>query len=122
MLRLSNTRWIVSASGQCHRQGDRDLSELEAQAIRRREGEMAACLRFYGTENIGGSWALIFIIPSRFSAGSRRRGRPHVGVQGDRLLIYTDHRLLPVIQPFVHFQDVFHLGDVLINPGPPPSR
>ena len=98
----------------CHCQGDGNLSELEARTIRRGEGEMAARLRFYGAENIGGPAALIFVIPSRFPSWHRRRGGPHVGVQGDRLLIQADHRLLRVIRPFVHLQDVFHLGDIVV--------
>jgi hypothetical protein len=43
-----------------------------------------------------------------------RRGWPHIGVQGDRLLIQADYRLLRIVRPFVHFQDVFHLDDVVV--------
>src|SRR3982751_4293037 len=57
----------------CHCQGDRNPSELGARAIWRREGEMAARLRFYRTENIGGPAALIFVIPSRLSSWNRWR-------------------------------------------------
>src|SRR5713101_8924538 len=98
----------------CHRQGDRNLSELEARTIRCHESEMAARLRFYSTENIGGPAPLIFVVPSRLSSWNRWRSGPQVGVQSDRLLVYAEHRLLRVIRPFVHLQDVFHLGDILI--------
>jgi hypothetical protein len=60
----------------CHRQADRHLGEFKARAIRCREGKMAARLRFYSTENIGGPTALIFVIPSRFSSWNRWRDRP----------------------------------------------
>src|ERR1017187_7778946 len=86
----------------CHRHGDGDLSELEARAIRRREGEMAARLRFYRTEDISGPATLIFVIPSRFSSWNRRRDGPQIGVQRDRLLIDADYRLLRAVWPFVH--------------------
>src|SRR5215831_16052483 len=58
----------------CHRQGHRNPSELEAPAIRCREGEMAARLRFYSTENIGGPATFLFVIQSRFSSWNCRRG------------------------------------------------
>ena len=98
----------------CHRQGDGNLSELEARTIRRGEGEMTAGLRFYGAEDIGGPATLIFVIPPRLPSRHRRRGGPHVGMQGDRLLVQTDHRLLRVVRPFVHLQHVFHLGDIVV--------
>src|ERR1035437_6438949 len=86
----------------CHRHSDRDTSELEARAIRRRESEMAARLRLYGTENIGGPAALIFVIPSRFSSWNRRRGGPQIGVQRDRLLIDADYRVFWGVRPVGH--------------------
>src|SRR6185437_12942929 len=81
--------------------------------IWRGKGEMTPRLWLHGTKDIGGPAAFIFVIPPRFPSGRRRRRRSHIGVQGDRLLIQTDHRLLPVVWPFVHFQDIFHLGDVV---------
>src|ERR1035437_3465544 len=84
----------------CHRQIDRNPSELETRAIWCREGEMTARLRFYRTENIGGPAPLILVVAPRFSSWNRWRGGPQVGVQGDRFLIYADHRLLRVIRPF----------------------
>ena len=66
----------------------------------------------YGTEDIGGPAAFIFVIPARFPSRCCRRRGPHIGVEGDRLLIQTHYRFLLVIRPFVYFQDVFHLGDV----------
>jgi len=52
------------------------FSIAKARAIRRHESEMAARLRFYGTEDIGGPATLIFVIPARFSSWNRRRGGP----------------------------------------------
>ncbi len=53
-----------------------------------------------------------FVIPPRFSSWNRWRCRPQVSMQGDRLLIYADHRFLRVIRPLVHLKDVLHLGDI----------
>ena len=75
---------------------------------------MAARLGFYRAENVGGPAALVFVVPSGFPSWHGRRGRPHIGVQSDRLLIQADHWFLRVIRPFVHLQNVFHLGDVVI--------
>ena len=74
---------------------------------------MTTLFRLYRAENIGSPAALVFVILARFPPWHRRRSRPHVRVQGDRLLIQTDYRLLRVIRPLVQFQDVFHLGDVI---------
>src|SRR5579864_5191209 len=74
---------------------------------------MAAGLWLYGTENIGGPASFIFVIPARFPPRRCRRRGAHVGVQSDRLLIQTNHWFLLVVGAFVHFQDVFHLGDVV---------
>ena len=76
------------------------------------EGEMAPNLWLYGTEDTGGPAAYIFVIPARLPSGHCRRRGSHIGVQGQRLLIYTDYGLLRVIRPFVHFQDLLHLADV----------
>ena len=77
----------------CRRQADGNLSELEARAVRSREGEMAARLWLYGTENIGSPAPLVFVVPPRFPSWHGWRKRPQVGVQSNRLLIQTDHRL-----------------------------
>src|ERR1017187_1923133 len=71
----------------CHRQGDGNLSKLKTGTIRRGEGEMTACLRFYGAENIGRPATLIFVIPPRLPSRRCWRGWPHVGMQGDWLLV-----------------------------------
>src|SRR5580704_344800 len=70
----------------CQCQGHGHLGELEAGTIRRGEGEVPPSLRFYGAENIGGPTALVFVIAARFASWPSRRGWPHIGVQGDRLL------------------------------------
>lgn len=87
--------------------------ELKARTIWRGEGKMAPGLRLYGTENIGGPAAFIFVVPARLPAWHSRRGGSHIGVQVEWFLIQADYRLLRVIRPFVHFQDVFHLGNVV---------
>ena len=90
------------------------LGELEAGAIRRGEGEVTASLRLYGAENIGRAAALVFVVLSCLASRLGRRGWPHIGMQRDRLLIQTDYRLLRIIRPLVDFQNVFHLGDVVV--------
>src|SRR5713226_263998 len=75
---------------------------------------MTAGLGFYGAENIGRTAAFVFVIPPCLPSRGRRRGRPHVGMQGDWLLIQTNQRLLRVVWPFVHLQHVFHLGDIVV--------
>ena len=97
---------------QCH--GDRHLGELEARSIRRGEGEVPPGFGLYGAKDIGGPAALVFVIPARFPSGRCRRGWSHIGVQGDWLLIQTDDRLLRVLRPLIDFQNVFHLGDIVV--------
>ena len=75
---------------------------------------MTPGLWLYGAGNTGGLAALVFVILARFPSRHCRRGWPHIGVQGDRLFIQTDYRLLRVIRPLVHLQDIFHVGDVVV--------
>ena len=96
------------------RQSDDNLSELKGRTVGCREGEMSPRFRLYCAENVGSSATLIFIIPPCFPSRRCWPGGPHVGGQGDRLLVYTDHRLFGVIRPLVHLQYVFHLGDIVI--------
>jgi hypothetical protein len=90
------------------------FGEFEGRTIRCREGEMTACLGLYGAENIGRPVSLILVIPPRFLSRYCRRGRPQIGVQGDRLLVSADHWLFGIIRPLIQFQNIFHLGDVLV--------
>ena len=85
----------------CHCQGDRNLSKLKARAIRCSEGEMAARSVLQHRKHWQSRGAMIVILP-RFSSWNRWRCRPQVSMQGDRLLIYADHRFLRVIRPLVH--------------------
>ena len=78
-----------------------------------REREMAADLRLYCAENIGCAAAFVFTIPSRFPPRLGRRGGSDLGMQCDRLLVQADHRVCSIVRPFVGFQHVLHLGDVL---------
>src|SRR3974377_639780 len=80
----------------CQGQGDRHLGELKARTIWRSEGEVPPGLWLYGAEDIGGPAAFVFVIPARFPSWRGRRGWSHIGVQGDRLLIQADYRLLRV--------------------------
>ena len=75
---------------------------------------MPTRLRLYGTENIGRTTPLVLVIPPRFPPRLGRRGGAHVGVQRDRLLIQTHHRLLGIVGFFIRLQHVFHLVDVLV--------
>jgi hypothetical protein len=97
-----------------HRQGDCNASELKARTIGRGKGEMTACFGFHSAEDFGRPATLIFVIPARLPSRQGRRGRPHVGMQGDRLFVHTDHRLQRIVRPFIHLQNVFHLGDIVI--------
>ena len=97
-----------------HGQGHGHLSELKTGSIRRGEREMTAGLRLHGAENIGRPATLIFVIPPRLASWRRRRGGPHVRMQGNGLLVSADHRWRWIVRPFVYFQHVFHLGDVVI--------
>ena len=54
----------------------------------------------------------ILAVPTRLAARLGRRRRTNVGMQRDRLLVETDHRLRRIVGPFVRFQHVFHAGDV----------
>lgn len=65
------------------RTDDGNLSELETRTIRRGEGEMTARLWLCGAENIGSPATLLFVIPACLPSRRRRRGGPHVGMQGD---------------------------------------
>ena len=51
-----------------HRQFADDAGKCESGAIRCREGEVAAGLRFHGADNTGRAATLILVIPSRFAA------------------------------------------------------
>ena len=75
---------------------------------------MAACLRLYGTENIGRTAPLVLVISPRFPSRLGRRGWAYVGVQRDRLLIQAHHRLLGIVVPFIRLQNILHLGDVFL--------
>jgi hypothetical protein len=70
-----------------------------------------AGLWLYRAEDIGGPAAFVFVVPARFPSWRYRRGWPHIGMQGDPLLIQTDYRSLGSL---VGFEDVFHLDDVVV--------
>ena len=90
MFRLFNTKWIVFAFGYAMAKGDRHLGELEARPIRRGAGEVPSGLWLYSAEDIGGPAALVFVIPAHLTSWRCRRGWPHIGVQGDGLLIEAE--------------------------------
>src|SRR4029453_14061898 len=98
----------------CQGHTDRHLGEFKARTIWRGEGEVPPSLWLYGAEDVGGSAAFVLVVPARFPALRCRRRRPHISVQGDRLLIQADYRLLLVVGPLIYFEDVFHLGDVVL--------
>ena len=73
---------------------------------------MLTRLRLYRAENIGRAAPFVLVIPPRFPPRLGWGGGTHVGVQRDRLLIQTYHRLVGIVGLFVRLQNVFHLGDV----------
>ena len=74
---------------------------------------MAACFGLYGAEDISRAAALVFVVSSRFPPRLGRRGRADVGMQRDRLLIQTHHRLFGIVGLFIRLQNILHLGDVV---------
>jgi hypothetical protein len=68
------TRWMGLCLRVLHRQMAGDLCELKGGSIGRRECEMPARLRLYGTENIGRTAPLVLVIPPRFPSRFGRRG------------------------------------------------
>ena len=62
-------------------------------------------------KDVGGTAALIFVVPTGLAA----RLGPNVDIQGDRLLIQTDHGFARIVRPFIDFQNVFHFGDIVLN-------
>ncbi len=90
------------------------LGEFEAGTVRCRVGEMTSGFRLYRAENIGGTAPLVLVVAARFTSRLGRRGRPHIGMQRNRLLVHTNHRLFRIVRRFVVFQDLFFFGDVVL--------
>src|SRR5271157_2250324 len=88
------------------------IGKLGRRASRSDAGEVPARLRLHAAEHIGSATTLILIIPFGYPAGFHRYRRADILVQGDRLLIHTDHRLLLRQGLLVHRQHIFHAGDV----------
>ena len=97
----------------CKGQLGQDLSEFKPRTIGCGKGEMAACLRFYSTENICRTAALVFVIASRFASRPGGGEGTDLGMQRNRLLIQTHHRLLWIVWPFIRLQGVLHIGNVV---------
>src|SRR5215469_7158047 len=113
MFRLSNTKWMVFASVYANAK----VTATWANSKPERSGvAKVKCRPAFGStaQKTLAAAAFVFVIPARFPAWSCRRGWSHIGVQGDGLLIQTDDRLLRVIRPLIDFQNVFHLGDVVV--------
>ena len=62
----------------CECQGDGNLSELKARAVRRGEDEMTASFRLYGAENISCAAAFVFVIASCFPPRIGWRSGPDI--------------------------------------------
>ena len=75
---------------------------------------MAAGLRLYSTEDIGGAASFVLVIASCLASRLGWGSGADIGRQRDRLLIQTHHWLGAVARPFLGLQDVFHLGDVFL--------
>jgi hypothetical protein len=76
------------------------------------KGEVSARFGLYRTENIGRTAAFVFVIAPGFPTGDGRRGGADIGMQSDRLLVQTHHRLFGIEWLFIYSQDVFHFADV----------
>ena len=99
--KLSNTKWMVFASGYASATVTATWANLnpERSGVAKVKWRLAFCL--YREENIGGPAALVFVVPSCLPSWYRRRRWPHIGVQGDWLLIETNYRLLLAIRPLI---------------------
>ena len=75
----------------------------------------------YRAENIGCAASFVFVVPSGFPTGHGRRSRPDIGMQGNRLFVQADNRLLRIVGTFIHFKHVLHIRDVSWS-DPPRSR
>src|SRR3982751_1577598 len=91
-----------------------DLRKLRRRTIRRGKSEMSTRFGFHGAEHIRRSTTLILIVPSCLPPRRGRRSRTDIGVQRDGLLIQTYHRLLEMVRLLIGFQNLFHLGEVLL--------
>jgi hypothetical protein len=127
---FSRHQWMSSRSGMtaeivhdqvdscgcrvCQGQADRHLGELKARTIRCGKREMTTRFRLYRAEDIGCAATFVFIVPSSFSSRLDRRGGANIGVQGDRLLVQADYRLLRIIGLLIRLQHILHLGDVVV--------
>ena len=87
---------------------EQDLRELEPRPIRRGEREMPAGLGFHGTEDIGCTAALVFIVLSRFLARLGGRTGPDIGMERDRLFVQAQYRLFGIVGTFVRRQHILH--------------
>src|SRR5215472_4242814 len=114
MFRWSNTKWMVFASGYAIA----NVTATWANSNPERSGVAKVKWR----PALGSTAQKTLAVPQRSYSLSRRASRPGaagevgrtIGVQGDRLFIQTDYRLLRVIGPLVYLQNVFHLGDIIV--------
>ena len=90
------------------------LSELRRRPVWSDECEVLSGFRLYGAKYVGRSASLIFVV--RPSGLARRHGlsRPHIVMQRDRFLIKTYYRFSWIITPFIYFQHVLHLFQILV--------
>jgi hypothetical protein len=97
-----------------HRHLAKESGQFEGRSIRGGRGEVAAALGLHRAEDIRRTTTFVLGISPGFPSRRCGRGRSDIGVQRHRLLVQANHRLLRIVGAFISFQDVFHLGDVLV--------
>ena len=88
---------MVVASGYARARltANRANSKPERSGVAKRE--MPTGFRLYRAEHIGRAPALALVIPFGFPPRLDRSDGTNIGVQGDRLLVQADHRLLGIL-------------------------
>jgi hypothetical protein len=98
--------------------GDYDfqsLGELRRRPVWGNEREVPSGLRLHGAKYVGRSASLIFVVRPSGLARRHGPGRPHIVMQRDRFFIETNYRFSWVIRPFIYFQHVLHLFQILVG-------
>lgn len=84
------------------------FSELDAGAVRRRPGEVAASQRLHPAEHIGGPASLVFVVALGRLAWRCSASAALVLMEKNWLFVQANHRLGRIIGLFVERQHIFH--------------
>ena len=84
------------------------LGELDARAVGRGPGEVAASQRFHRAEHIGGPASLVFIVALGRLPRNRSVSAAFVLMEKNWLFVQANHRLGRIIGLFVERQHIFH--------------